>query len=287
MNAILDTNAVYYLDSKLAVEEYDKILAKINTGSLKVFISALTVIEMTSRLKEKPHDFEKVQNAIKKLMALKPIFLPDPEQQLVEYVSSAKVDAGHWKDVLESVAVAPSVTALELGFIDDKGLERKVNTSLIYSVRKEYEEQYVGDMKRSLVSIVKGYEAKISRGKIPKLSKDDFEEFNKFLNSESWANLLKIMLVNRTQLVLPEEGKLSIVFEKIYFFKKAYEALLLRILENGYIPSIKKKNDYNDFHFNVYFNKLNDYVFVTAESNTVFDELDKFGRLISIDKLIN
>ncbi|WP_201986006.1 hypothetical protein [Hymenobacter rubidus] len=292
MNAILDTNTVYYLDSKLSAEEYSKVSAKVGTGELKVFVSPITVIEMTSRLKENPLDFIKVQNAIKKLMALNPIFLPDPEQQLIEYISGAKVEDSqyvHWKDVFESISAAPSVTALEIGFDDHASLKRRqVSLAKIHSFRQEYESQYVNDMKESLVTVVKGYEAKISKGKIPKLSKSEFEEFDKFLVSDSWINLMKIMLVNRTQLPLPvEEAKLNLVFAKIEFLKKSYEYLLRRILENGYIPSIKKKNDYNDFHFNVYFNKLNDYIFVTAESNPVFSELNARGRLVAIDKLVN
>lgn len=86
MNAIFDTNAVYYLDSKLSEADFEKLILKVNNGELAVFISPITVIEMTSRLKENPTDFKKIQDALKKLFKLNPIFLPNPEQQLAEYV---------------------------------------------------------------------------------------------------------------------------------------------------------------------------------------------------------
>ena len=49
MNAIFDTNTVYYLDSRLSQIEFDRLVAKVTAKELNVFISPITVIEMSSR----------------------------------------------------------------------------------------------------------------------------------------------------------------------------------------------------------------------------------------------
>ena len=75
MEVIFDTNAVYYLETELSLANFEKLVEKVKKG-LKIYITPITVIEMTSRLKEKPADFGMVQKAIKKLYQLNPGFKP-------------------------------------------------------------------------------------------------------------------------------------------------------------------------------------------------------------------
>lgn len=278
MNAILDTNAIYYLDSKLSAAEFEKIEQKIKRSELKIYISPITVIEMTSRLKEKPADFKKVQDAIKKLFLLSPSFLPDPEQQLTEYVLNSKIaenDYKHWKEIFYTIKVATSITALETGFDDHSTqTKRSVDLTKIYTIRKEYESFYVSDMETPLKTIIPDFEIKIAKNKNTRLPKDKVYDFKKYLESSNWINQLKLMLIARTLLPLPNDAtEIQNIFEKIHFFKKSYEDLFIKIFEDGYIPNMKRKNDFNDWHFNVYFNNSNDYIFITSENNVVFNEL--------------
>ena len=67
MNVIFDTNAVYYLESKLSNENFEKMNQMVEKNELTIFISPITVIEMTSRLKTQPNGFKKVQIALKNL----------------------------------------------------------------------------------------------------------------------------------------------------------------------------------------------------------------------------
>lgn len=290
MNVIFDTNAVYYLDSKLSKAAFEKLILKVSNGELTVFISPITVIEMTSRLKENPSDFNKVQDAIKKLFELNPTFLPDPEQQLAEYVSNSKIDANeykHWKEIFYTIKIAPTVAKLETGFdYISTFTKRSVNLTRLHSFRKTYEDYYVLDMETPLKSIITDFDIKIARGKNTRLPKDKIADFKKYLKSNNWTDQIKLMLINRTLLPLPNDKKeIEKVFDKISFFRKSYEDLFIKVFEDGYIPNVKKKNDYNDWHFNVYFNDDNDYVFITSEKNVVFKELRNKNRCKDIDEL--
>lgn len=291
MKAIFDTNSVYYLEDKLSEDDFQKLVVKVNEGQLKVFVSPITVIEMASRLEEAPNDFSKVQKAIQKLFKLKPIFLPDPEQQLAEYISNSATDIkkySHWEKIFYAIKIAPNLDQLKKGFNDySTFIKMSVNITNIHSLRSNYENNYVSDMENVLKSIVPSFNKKIQKGKNTRLDKSKIPDFKKFLELGSWNNLVKVMLVNRTLLELPtNEIKLNEIFKKIYFFKKSYEDLFIKIFEQGYIPNIKKKNDYNDWHFNVYFNDSNNYIFVTSEKNTVFNELRAKNRVIDIIGLL-
>ena len=181
MNVIFDTNAVYYLDSKLSKADFEKLCLKVSRNELKIFISPITVIEMTSRLKENPSDFAMVQKAIKKLFKLNPNFLPDPEQQLVEYVLNSKIDENeykHWRELFYTISVAPNVTKLETGFDDlTTFTKRSVNLTHIHSFRKTYESYYVSDMETPLKSIIKDFDIKILNRKNTRLPKDKIDDF--------------------------------------------------------------------------------------------------------------
>jgi hypothetical protein len=291
MNAIFDTNTVYYLDSKLSNADFERLIVKITDKQLNIFVSPITVIEMTSRLKKKPSDFAMVKRTIGKLLKLNPIFLPDPEQQLTEYVLNTKVDENeyrHWKEIFYTISIAPSVEILETGFDDLITFTRRaVNLTHIYSFRKTYEEYYVLDMETPLKSIVENFDIKILKRKNIRLSKDRNEDFKKYLGSTNWTDQLKLMLVNRTLQPLPNsKSEMDSIFEKIYYFRKSYEDLFVKIFEEGYIPNIKKKNDYNDWHFNVYFNIGNDFYLVTSERNVVFKELTNKSRCLDLGQLL-
>ena len=291
MNVIFDTNSVYYLDSMLSYDEFELFKEKSKTG-LHVFISPITAIEMASRLKEKPLDFSRVQQALKKLFDLNPSFLPDPELQLTEYVLDTKLDPkdyGPWREILYTIKVAPDVTALESGFDDLTTLTRRsVNISQIHSFRKKYETYYISDIETPLKLIIPGFSARIAKGKHTRLQKGRIADFEKYLLSPNWTAQIKIMLINRTLLPLPiEQVKIDKIFERIRYFKKAYENLFLKIFQEGYIPNMKKKNDYNDWHFNVYFHNANDFIFVTSESNVLFKELLENKRCIKIRDIIH
>lgn len=288
MDVIFDTNTVYYLDSKLSNSEFEIIKQKVKRKELYVFISPITVIEMTSRLKTNPKDFLKVQNAVKKLFLLDPIFLPDQEQQLIEYIETNKnkgYDLKSWRDIFETIKIAPSITKLESGFNEFSTMTvRSVNVNRISLLRDEYEKNYVSDMTNHLKRIIPDYEFKITKGKSIRLPKDKVDDFKQFLNSSIWLELFKFLLISKTRLPLPSNT--TDIFEKIHFFKKSYENLLLKIVENGYIPNMKKKNDYNDCHFNVYFNNDNNFIFITSESNVVFDELKIKNRCKDLMELV-
>jgi len=290
MNVIFDTNAVYYLESKLSNENFEKMNQMVEKNELTIFISPITVIEMTSRLKTQPNGFKKVQIALKKLMSLNPQFLPDPDQQLREYVSNSKSnknDYKHWKEIVSSIILAPNVTKLESGFCDSLSNRRVVNIDYLINFRKEYEEYYLSSINQVLEQIITDYNVKIDKGRNTRLPKDKISNFKKYLTSSDWIDQIKIMLVNRTEVQLPNnEVEIQIIFEKIYFLKKSYEDLFLKIFEEGYIPNKKKKNDYNDWHFNVYFNDFNDYIFITSENNVVFKELRSKNRCINFEELI-
>lgn len=130
------------------------------------------------------------------------------------------------------------------------------------------------------------FDIKIVKGKNTRLPKDKIADLKKYLKSNSWTNQIKLMLINRTLLPLPKVKKeIENIFEKISFFKKSYEDLLIKVFEEGYIPNMKKKNDYNDWHFNVYFNDDNDFVFITSEKNVVFKELRIKNRCKDIVEL--
>ncbi|MBK8363642.1 MAG: hypothetical protein IPL24_08110 [Bacteroidetes bacterium] len=71
----MESKALYF-GGKILKSSFDLIVEQLDKKKLKVFISPLTVIEMSSRLKENPADFNMVQNAVKKLLLLNPeIFL--------------------------------------------------------------------------------------------------------------------------------------------------------------------------------------------------------------------
>ena len=291
MDAIFDTNSVYYLEDKFSEDDFQKLVIKVNKGQLRVFISPITVIEMSSRLKENPSNFSKVQKAIQRLFKLKPVFLPDPEQQLTEYVSNSTTDINqyfHWEEIFYTIKVAPNLEKLKKGFDDfSTFIKRSVNITNIYSFRKNYENNYILDMERVLKSLIPNFDRKILRGKNTRLDKGKVPDFKKFLESDEWNNLIKVMLINRTLLTLPtDETKIDEIFKKIHFFKKSYEDLFIKIFEQGYIPNIKKKNDYNDWHFNVYFNENNNFIFVTSENNIVFNELKSQNRCKDIIELL-
>lgn len=291
MNVIFDTNAVYYLDSELTPTDFKKLVEKVQKGLLKVHITPITVIEMTSRLKENPSDFKKVQKAIQKLYELKPIFLPNPEQQLGEYILDFKIDKKYfnqWNEVFYSIKIAKNLNELETGFDDlVSHTRRSVNITHIFNFRKEYEALYISDMQIPLKAIIPNFDLKVSVKKNTRLDKTKIVEFEKYLKSKNWSNLIKLMLLERTLLPLPTEQKdIDIIFGKIKYFKNAYENLLRKIFTEGLLPNLKRKNDYNDWHFMVYFNDDNDFVFITSENNALFKGLKDDSRLMSIHDLV-
>jgi len=291
MNAIFDTNPIYYLESKLTDTELKKLQEKVINEELKVFISPISVIEMGSRLKKTSSDFKKVQTSIRNLITLNPVFLPDPELQLVEYVLNLTISENeyrHWKETFYTIKVAPNVTELELGFDDlSTHTRRAVNLEHLHIFRNNYESCYVTDMEIPLKTIIENYDKKIAKRKSTRITKERIADFKKYLTSNNWTNQIKLILINRTDLPLPiDDAEIEELFKKIYFFRKAYEALFLKIFEEGYVPNAKKKNDYNDLHFNVYFHDMNDFIFITSENNIVFQELERKGRRKDITDLL-
>jgi hypothetical protein len=291
MNVIFDTNSVYYLESELSEHDFIIIKQKIITNKLQVFVSPITVIEMTSRLVECPLDFIKVKSAIIRLLKLNPTFLPDPEQQLSEYILDSKLDNNdykNWKEIFISTSLAQSVDDLKTGINDFfSNIRTSVDINKIHTFRKSYENTYVSDMQNLLQSIVEDFNIKIGKNKNTRLPKNKTEDFMKYLCSPVWINQMKLMLENRTGIPLPnDENKVEIILKKASFFIKSYERLIIKIFRDGYVPNIKKKNDYNDLHFNIYFNEDNSFVFITSENNIVFEQLRNNRRCINLQELV-
>lgn len=245
---------------------------------------------MISRIVEKPEDFGCVKNSVKKLLELNPNFLPTPEDQLTEYVSNTSTDPMEitaWKEIFISLALAPNFDKLKNGFsVPIEGRIRSVDAQKIYEFRKNYELQYISDVETPLKLYIDKFEEKVAKGTHTRLSKEKISNFKRYLTSIEWIKIIKLMIINRTQHPLPEDEKeVQIILKKVTFIKNSYEDFFLHIFQQGYRPNFKKKNDYNDWHFNFYFNDDNDYVLITSEDNVVFEELKRKGRCVKISGL--
>jgi hypothetical protein len=286
MNVIFDTNSIYYLDTTnsnssqhLSDNEYENLKDNVENGNLSVFISYISMIELLSHLKEQPKDFTTIQNGVRNLLELKPVFLPDPETVFTEYITNIKTNSTH-KSITDSQKV---FTAIELAS-DIQQLESKVDLTTIKNYRDNYENQYTDDIKNFVLSAIPNFDAKRLKGKNTRLSKAELNNFSNYLNSNSWSNWMKYMLAYRGQAKL--NGEDASPLDKIDFFEKSYKKLLIHTFQQGYQPQ-NNKNDYNDLHFNVYFNNSNDYVFITSENNVVFDELKNSNRCMNLKELCN
>lgn len=290
-NAIFDTNSIYYLESQLSLEEFNIIKSKVDKKELSIFVTPISIIEMVSRIVEKPEDFGWVKDSVKKLLELNPNFLPTPEDQLTEYVSNTPTDPMEiiaWKEIFISLSLAPNFDKLKNGFaVPSEGRIRSVDAQKIYEFRKNYESQYILDVETPLKLYINKFKEKVAKRTHTRLNKEKIPDFKRYINSIEWINIIKLMIINRTLRPLPEDEKeVQIVLKKVTFIKKSYEDFFLHIFQQGYRPNIKKKNDYNDWHFNFYFTDFNDYVFITSEENVVFEELKRRGRCIKISGLV-
>jgi hypothetical protein len=289
-NVIFDTNSIYYLDTTiqdktnhLTDNEFETLKKNTENGNLNIFISPISVIEMSSRLISTPNDFNKVQNSLKKMFCLCPKFLPDPEQMFNEYMTNHYIceqNYAHWEKISELIKDATSISALQNSFPNGNG----VNLKKISRFRDEYEKQYIEDMKNYVLIAIPNFDERRLKGSNTRLSKNELVKINNCLNSTNWINSLKLMLVERGQAKL--DAIETTLLNKIYFFEKSYKKLLSHTFQQGYQPQ-NNKNDYNDLHFNVYFNNDNDYIFITSENNVVFDELKNSNRCITLKNLCN
>jgi hypothetical protein len=312
MNVILDTNAIYYLDTTnpnkdmhLTDNEFDILKANVENQKLKIYISWLSMIEISSHLKVKPSDFATIQKGVQKLFELKPLFLPDPETMFKEYILNKKTDCYHksitdTKTAFASIKLAPDVTKLEKGFsrlefsieayrVNKKYIDwvkRKVDLNFISDERAKYEQQFKNDVIDVVLELIirkfPHYERKIRGAKRVCLTDSEkqslfdneyHDEMIKGFEHRGQANLSKVI----------EEAKIT--KEKFEFLDKAYQEFILsRILEFG--KRSIDKNDYNDMHFNVYFHKHNDFTFITDEKKqVVFNELKNADKCKGLKEL--
>jgi hypothetical protein len=289
MKVILDTNAIYYLETKLSVFEFNILKNLVNLNKLQVYISPISVIEIASRIKNKFDDFTLIKKILTNLFLLNPIFLNDPEEQLREYFCNIALDINwKWKEVLYSIKTANSVLEIENGFIDIiNQTKRHVDLSYFAKAREDYEILYVQEIMSAIQKIIPEFTRKISKNKNTRLSKDNKKEFDNFLNSVNWSKLFEYILLQRANYPFPNNTKSKeLILEKAYYFKIGYENLLKKIFYDGYIPNANKKNDYNDLHFTIYINKYNEYIFITNEDNAIFNQLRKDGKCMNIEVLI-
>lgn len=293
MNVIFDTNSIYYLDTAnfntsehLSDNEFAILKENVENKKLSIFISYISMVELSSHLKEQQKDFTTIQNGVRKLFELYPVFLPDPETLFTEYITNIKTNSNH-KSITDSqkiftaIKLAPNIQQLEKGFAANNNCY-KVDLNTIKNCRDSYENQYTDDIRNFVLTAIPNFDTKRLKGKHTRLSKTELCNFNDYLNSGNWINWIKYMLAYRGQAKFNNAN--TSILTKIDFFEKSYKKLLIHTFQQGYQPQ-NNKNDYNDLHFNVYFNNYNDYVFITSENNVIFDELKNHNRCMKLKEL--
>jgi predicted nucleic acid-binding protein len=292
---ILDTNAAYYLPDPAwtTPARLARIQERAEAGDLEFGLSPITVLELASRVAEEPNWFDRVREAARTLVSLRPKSLPDPEQrmrEIMEDVDLARQSYAQWPAGLETIASAPDVHALQTGFRDwTTATRRSVNVLELREYRDEYERQYIIDMGDLVHAFNPAYEDQVRRGVQTRLERDEQASFEVFLGASEWTDVFLAMMAHRGTVgsgIPQDAAKVAVALRKAKYFKLGFEQLTRSMFIDGARPNLRRANDYNDIHQLLYVSEFTGDILVSEDAGVLARVGAADGKVISFRQFL-